>query len=830
MEISLIQHFKIMKEKHFNLAYLLLTLLCFKFIYGLSIIDPTNINWLMSAYHDWGQHYLGWAFFRQENWTFPLGTIQNYNYPAGSNVGLTDSIPLLAFFFKLFDGILPTDFQYFGLWFLSCHLLLTYYTVKLLRLFKASDYVLIAAVLLISLNPTLLYRGMHPALCAHWMIVACFYNYFRSSTTDNTQKVIYHQIFLLLFSAAVHPYLLVIVAAFNCILPLKMLLDKKISVVRFGVYVIVPFLLVLVIWYLTGLIRFGDNTALEVANSYGLFSTNLNAFFNAQGFSRILPQMPFHKVNQYEGFAYLGVGFMILLVFSVVYKILFWKKTWNFRIDRNKVLFLIVIAVFTFFAITHLITLNEKLLLEIPMPDSALKIGNIFRASGRFIWPLYYAFLFFILIFFSKLRINRFVQIGVLSAVLVVQVYDISPMMFRYKDSGSYVSKKIDQQGWIDMTSSFKKIITFPPFENNLQNALDYQDLCFVALKNKMAITCGYVARDIGSTNNEFKKGLEKQLTEASIDPNNIYVTTQKYIDAFYPLIESGNVTVKEHDGYFCIYSNKSRIRRLSRFSDKTAELSQKVHKELKVKVETGLVFSNDIVKYNFDVKLKSEKTLNLQGWAFFSDLGIRSDSVKVGLVSQDKAYFAQTNIFERPDLVDNFKSASLLKSGFKSTIFLNQIPLGKYNLVIGLKSNQGWSYQKLEDEIDIKEQIVPKRIQTVPSETGNVIGNLDDFKQEKDKIEVSGWAAIENEDCNGITHELILIGDTNCYMIATDNVIRRDVSDHFKVGSKYNKSGYSVQIQKSSISKGTYKVGIRMLRENNVIGFKIITENKIIN
>ena len=32
----------------------------------------------------------------------------------------TDSVPLLAVFFKLFRGVLPEQFQYFGLWGLLC--------------------------------------------------------------------------------------------------------------------------------------------------------------------------------------------------------------------------------------------------------------------------------------------------------------------------------------------------------------------------------------------------------------------------------------------------------------------------------------------------------------------------------------------------------------------------------------------------------------------------------------------------------------------------------------------------------------------------------------
>ena len=77
----------------------LVVVLIFHISYGLEVIIPTNINWLLSVRHDWGQHYLGWAFYRNEPWTFPLGTIDKLCYPVGTNVGYWDSIPLLAFFF-----------------------------------------------------------------------------------------------------------------------------------------------------------------------------------------------------------------------------------------------------------------------------------------------------------------------------------------------------------------------------------------------------------------------------------------------------------------------------------------------------------------------------------------------------------------------------------------------------------------------------------------------------------------------------------------------------------------------------------------------------------
>src|SRR5687768_7137938 len=107
---------------HYNrilpISCFLAVLIIYHFAYGFNTLIPTNIDWLMAVLHDWGTHYLGWHFFKNEPWQFPIGNVSNYYAPLGTNVGFTDSIPLLAIFFKLFASILPENFQYFGLWLL----------------------------------------------------------------------------------------------------------------------------------------------------------------------------------------------------------------------------------------------------------------------------------------------------------------------------------------------------------------------------------------------------------------------------------------------------------------------------------------------------------------------------------------------------------------------------------------------------------------------------------------------------------------------------------------------------------------------------------------
>ena len=81
-------------------------------------IDPTSTLWLDQG--DIAQHFLGWHFFRGEPWMLPPGASPRYGLDMGSSIVFTDSIPLLAFAFKAIRAVLPSHFQYAGLWMLFC--------------------------------------------------------------------------------------------------------------------------------------------------------------------------------------------------------------------------------------------------------------------------------------------------------------------------------------------------------------------------------------------------------------------------------------------------------------------------------------------------------------------------------------------------------------------------------------------------------------------------------------------------------------------------------------------------------------------------------------
>ena len=90
-------------------------ILFFLLLYGVRVLDPTNVDWILNSGADPSQHYLGWALYRNSELRLPyLGMSYATVYPYRVSVLYSDSIPLLALFFKLFDFLLPVRFQYLG--------------------------------------------------------------------------------------------------------------------------------------------------------------------------------------------------------------------------------------------------------------------------------------------------------------------------------------------------------------------------------------------------------------------------------------------------------------------------------------------------------------------------------------------------------------------------------------------------------------------------------------------------------------------------------------------------------------------------------------------
>ena len=100
----------------------------FIYLFGVEFISPQNQDWLYSG--DLSVYQIGWKYFRNDIWRFPLGLNPNFGIYAGGSIVFSDSIPILSIFFKLIKSYLPTNFQYFSIWFILCFFMFVFVYFK----------------------------------------------------------------------------------------------------------------------------------------------------------------------------------------------------------------------------------------------------------------------------------------------------------------------------------------------------------------------------------------------------------------------------------------------------------------------------------------------------------------------------------------------------------------------------------------------------------------------------------------------------------------------------------------------------------------------------
>lgn len=371
---------------------------CFLWLYGTKILNPTYDDWILASQSDLTQHYQGWQFFRKADWSFPIGMFGNLSYPLETSIIFLDSIPLLAVFFKVLSPLLPETFQYFGIYGLVCFILQGAIAAKILEKYLKNTVAVGAGTIFFTTAVFVIMRMyLHTSLASQWLILIALLImvYYKEYFSDLKRAAIAWGI-LGFLCASIHLYFLLmcgfVLAGFVC---KDFLENKKVKRVftLLSVYVLCGGVTV----YLLG----GFSTTGSAAgNGLGTYSFNLNSFYNSRGWSELLTALPSVGSGQTEGFSYLGAGILILIPVSFAICIVanrrqladrqWWKQAILDVLPWAVILVISVVA-----ALSPTITLNDKTLFTIPLPSIVEKLWSIFRATGRLVWPAAYLLMIF---------------------------------------------------------------------------------------------------------------------------------------------------------------------------------------------------------------------------------------------------------------------------------------------------------------------------------------------------------------------------------------------------------------------------------------------------
>jgi hypothetical protein len=494
--------------------------ICAFFLFaGTQITHPLNLSWIAGG--DPALHYLGWAFFKQGDWLLPIGLNPDFGMQISSSIVYTDSIPLLAIFFKLLAPVLPAQFQYFGIWLLICFILQATFAYKLISLFSNTKLFSFFGTAFFLVLPIFLTRvGLHASLVGQFLILAGLYLNLRKDS--NFQTVLWA--LLLIASALVHFYLLAMVSTLWCADLADKTFSQKGQTIGHSIFAFLGSLSALLVTaWLAGYFIVGS--ASLSAGDYAFGGMNLLSFFNAAGWSYILKPIP-GALRSLEGFNYLGLG-LIFCFFIAIYAWI--TKSIQLKRAFYKHRFLVLICgLLAIFALSNQIGIGSRDFTFDP-PQFLLYIGGILRSPGRMAWPAIYLLILAILYLIYKGFTKR-TAIVILAFTLLIQVIDTSagwlPISNQLKNSAGKMdifSKDVAQLNdpfWNNAAKQYQNVVRLP-----IQDLTHrWEQFASYAAAHHMATNSVYLSRvdrtKVAQTNQAF----ELAISSGKYDPQSLYI------------------------------------------------------------------------------------------------------------------------------------------------------------------------------------------------------------------------------------------------------------------------------------------------------------------
>tara|TARA_Y100000590_G_scaffold360490_1_gene416796 strand:- start:1036 stop:3135 length:2100 start_codon:yes stop_codon:yes gene_type:complete len=383
------------------------------FFLGYENIGLTKTNWFIK--YDTISDFLALKFFLNDKWHFPLGLNSNYG-DLNNSIVFSGAVPIFSLISKIFKNFLPYNFHFFPIWITICFALQIFFSYKIIFNFtKDNVYSLISSFFFI-FTPILIYRlGFHLSLGAHWLILA----YFFLELSNNKKNILFYKIILITISSLIHFYFTIMLFMMSLFFSFYRYLEFKNLkfFIKENIFILISLVLTM---YFVGYFVIPPTDTLGYG--YGFYKSNLLTFFDPSysdldTWSLFLPDIGNVK-GEFEGFGYLGLGIIILSFFLIIY--IFKNFIPNIKLNLKYILLSII---FLLLAFTNSINIGNFELINLKLPTFLYAPLSVIRASGRFIWPVYYLIIIFSLIAFYKLKI----KFRYLLLLLIIQLIDLSP-------------------------------------------------------------------------------------------------------------------------------------------------------------------------------------------------------------------------------------------------------------------------------------------------------------------------------------------------------------------------------------------------------------------
>lgn len=389
---------------------------------------------------DMGQAVVGYRYFVQSPWTWPLLNVAQLVPPKGTNLLWMDAAPIVSVIGKLLVGATGHYVNLLGLYLFLCFALPGALMAMLVWLLgQRSLFAAVASAAVTSAAPFLLAEWGHITLCGQFLLIAAFIAYVQAMRYPRGWPILLAWLALLLTMFLLNIYMFVMIGGIWAASLVQRWRDGACTFRDVCQEACIIVAIVIGTGIATGIVSSDLRSA--GTGGFGMFSMNLASPFIPQRSGVIWPLRDYFLGSRSQVFDYVGLGALLLMLCALPPAWRWLRYQW-----RAHVVLLLVLMGFWALALSHKITLGGRVILTIPLPDSVLYALGTFRASGRFFWPLaYIGIASVIVLVLRSLPPARAVVVLLIASVL--QVLDINPARMAVAQSARQARPAILDRG-----------------------------------------------------------------------------------------------------------------------------------------------------------------------------------------------------------------------------------------------------------------------------------------------------------------------------------------------------------------------------------------------
>ena len=259
-------------------------------------------------------HLIGLHYLIHEPWSSPPGKIMGYGDGVATSIVYTDSVPIIAIPFKAVVRLfrLKGMLQPYGIFIAAGFILQGVFAYRLFRRLSQDRWISLFATPLLLFAPPMLARlPYHLALGAHWLVLWALCLNIEQGGLNWKRNLVW--LSLLGIALGTHFYLFVMCTILYGAAFTLALFKRQLSIVRVLTYSAAFCALVVAAGWFYGYFVPTDPRG----GGYGSYKMNLISFFNPLGWSVLFPNLATSTDGEYEGFAWLGAGLLLLSLLGI---------------------------------------------------------------------------------------------------------------------------------------------------------------------------------------------------------------------------------------------------------------------------------------------------------------------------------------------------------------------------------------------------------------------------------------------------------------------------------------------------------------------------------